>query len=269
MAYAQFPRIHPTAIISPEADLARDVQVGPHAVIEGKVTIGPGCVIRPHVLLCGPLVMGHHNEVHAGAVLGERPQHLKYNDEPTSVEIGNENIFREYVTVHRGTTQSMVTRIGSNNFFMANSHIAHDCQVGSRCIFANGALLGGHCIIEDQVYISGNSAVHQFIRLGRLSLLSGTSSTTKDVPPFVMQQGFNTVVGVNVVGMRRSGMSKEEINAVHRAFQLLFREGLLTSVVLQQLEREMPNSAAVAELIRFIRNSARGINRLRVHHDAA
>jgi UDP-N-acetylglucosamine acyltransferase len=263
MAYAQFPRIHPTAIISPEAELADDVQVGAYAVIEGKVAIGPGSVIRPHALICGPLVMGHRNEVHAGAVLGECPQHLKYNDEPTSVEIGNENIFREYVTVHRGTTHSMVTRIGSNNFFMANSHIAHDCQVGSRCIFANGALLGGHCVIEDQVYISGNSAVHQFIRMGRLSLLSGTSSTTKDVPPFVMQQGFNAVVGVNVVGLRRSGMSRAEINAVHRAFHLLFRAGQMTSVAIQQLERELPDSTAVAELIQFIRNSTRGINRVR------
>jgi UDP-N-acetylglucosamine acyltransferase len=213
--------------------------------------------------------MGHHNEIHAGAVLGERPQHTKYNNEPTSVEIGNENIFREYVTVHRGTTQSMVTRIGSNNFFMANSHIAHDCQVGNRCIFANGALLGGHCIIEDQVYISGNSAVHQFIRIGRLALLSGTSCTTKDIPPFIMQQGINCVVGINVVGMRRAGMDNEEIHAVHRAFQLLFREGQMTSVALQQLELEMPGSPAVTELIHFIRKSTRGINGVRVHREAA
>src|SRR5918911_4115426 len=130
MSNAEPPRVHPTAVISPEADLARGVEVGPYAVLEG------------------PLTMGRGNVVHAGAVLGERPQHLKYNGEPTGLEVGDFNIFREHVTVHRGTTHSWVTRIGSHNLFMVNSHIAHDCQVGNGCIVANGALLGGHCVVE-------------------------------------------------------------------------------------------------------------------------
>lgn len=252
-------RIHPTAVISPEAELADDVRVGPHAVIEGRVRIGPGCVLGPHTYLVGPLTMGHDNIVHAGVVLGDRPQHLRYNEEPTGLEIGDHNIFREHVTVHRATSQSWTTRIGSHNFFMVNAHVAHDCQVGSRCIFANGALLGGHCLIEDYVYLSGNCAVHQFMRIGRMALLSGCSTTTKDIPPFMIQNGINTVVGVNVVGMRRAGMTPEEIQQVRLAYRLLYREALALPTALARIEQELGASDAVAELLLFIRSSTRGI----------
>ena len=260
MANVQVPRIHPTALISQEAVLADDVTVGPYVVIEGEVRIGPGCVLRPHVTVCGPLVMGRNNMVFSGAVLGERPQHLKYQDEPTGVEIGDENIFREHVTVHRGTTQSWKTRIGSQNFFMANSHIAHDCQVGSRCTFANGSLLGGHCIIEDNAIISGNSALHQYVRVGRLALLSGTSASTKDIPPFIIQQRIDTVVGVNVIGMRRAGISREQIDGVRKAYHIIFRQGQVLPAALAQVEKELGHLDAVAEMVRFIRESKRGIN---------
>jgi len=260
MASAQFPRIHPTAIISPKAILAEDVEVGPYVVIEGRVQIGPGSKLQPHVHLCGPLVMGRGNQVHTGAVLGGRPQHLKYQDEPTGLEIGDDNIFREHVTVHRATTQSWTTRIGHENFFMAGSHVAHDCQIGSRCIFANGALLGGHCTIEDNVYLSGNCAVHQFVRIGRLALLSGTSASTKDIPPFVIQQRIDTVVGINVVGMRRAGMSHAQVDAVRRAYHLLFRQGQVLPSALAQIEQELGHIDAVAEMVTFIRQSKRGIN---------
>jgi UDP-N-acetylglucosamine acyltransferase len=164
MSNAPSARIHPTAVIAPAAELADDVKVGPYAVIEGKVRIGPGCVVGPHVYLCGPLILGRGNVVHAGAVLGERPQHTRYQDEPTGLEIGDGNIIREHVTIHRGTTHSWTTRVGSHNFFMVNSHVAHDCQVGDHCILANGALLAGHCVLENQVYLSGNCAIHQFVR---------------------------------------------------------------------------------------------------------
>src|SRR5207248_11585385 len=166
MPNAPSARTPPTPVISPEADLADDVQVGAHAVIEGPVRVGPGCVLRPRVLLCGPLTLGRDNIVYSGAVLGERPQHTKYDDEPTGLEIGDHNIIREHVTVHRGTTQSWVTRVGSHNFLMAHSHVAHDCQVGNHCILANGVLLAGHCVLEDSVYMSGNSAIHQWVRVG-------------------------------------------------------------------------------------------------------
>jgi UDP-N-acetylglucosamine acyltransferase len=263
MSTAQFPRIHPTAIISAEAELADDVVVGPYVVIEGPVRLGRGCVLRPRACLCGPLTMGRGNIVFTGAVLGERPQHLKYQDEPTTLEIGDENIFRENVTVHRGTTHSWATRIGNQNFFMANSHVAHDCQIGNHCILANGALLAGHCIIEDNVYLSGNCVVHQFVRISRLAFLSGISATSKDIPPFLIQQGINTIVGVNVVGMRRAGMSNQEIEAIRRAYQVIFRQGQILSTGLARAEQELGEVEVVAELIAFIRRSKRGINTAR------
>jgi UDP-N-acetylglucosamine acyltransferase len=256
-------RIHPTAVVSPETELAEDVVVGPYVVIEGRVRIGPGCILRPYAHLCGPLILGAGNIIFSGCVLGERPQHLKYDDEPTGLEIGDHNVFREHVTVHRGTTHSWTTRIGSNNFFMAHSHIAHDCQVGNRCIFANGALVGGHCIIGDGAYLSGNCAVHQFVRIGRLALLSGCSASTKDIPPFIMQQNIDTVVGINVVGMRRAGMTKEQIDGVRRAYRLLFREGLTLPAAVARIEQSLAGNTAVEEMITFIRQGHRGINPIR------
>lgn len=269
MPSAQSPRIHPTAVIAAEAELADDVQIGPFVVIEGPVRIGPECVLRPHVHLCGPLTLGRGNHVFSGAVLGERPQHLKYNDEPTSLEIGDDNVFRENVTIHRGTTQSWTTRIGSHNFFMAGSHIAHDCQVGSHCILANGALLAGHCLLQDSVYLSGNCAIHQFVRIGRLALLSGASTTTKNIPPFVVQHGRNSVCGINVIGMRRAGMTPEQINAVRAVFRILYRSGLVLAAALARAEREWGQSEAVAEMLAFIRQCPQGINPMRERQDAA
>ncbi|HYT94187.1 MAG TPA: acyl-ACP--UDP-N-acetylglucosamine O-acyltransferase [Gemmataceae bacterium] len=263
MSHPPSARIHPTAIIAPEAEIAENVEVGPYVVIEGRVRIGPDCVLRPGVHLCGALTMGRGNLVYTGAILGERPQHLRYNGEPTGLEIGEHNIFREHVTVHRGTTHSWVTRIGSHNFFMAGSHVAHDCVIGNRCILANGALVGGHCILEDNVYLSGNSAVHQFVRIGRLALLSGCSATSKDIPPFIVQQDVNTVVGINLIGLRRSGMDNGQINAVRQAFRILFREGLTLAAALQRLEQEFGAVPAVTELITFLRQCPRGINSTR------
>jgi UDP-N-acetylglucosamine acyltransferase len=263
MAQAPFPRIHPSAIISPEAELAEDVTVGAFSIIEGAVRIGPGCVIGPRALLCGPLTMGCGNLVHCGAILGERPQHLRYNDEPTGVEIGDNNIFRENVTVHRGTTHSWTTRIGNHNFFMVDSHVAHDCRVGNHCILANGALMGGHSTLGDNVYLSGNCAVHQFVSVGRLALLSGCGSTTKDIPPFVMQEGRDTVVGVNIIGMRRAGIPTEQITAIRQAFRILFRQGMVIPAALERIERELGAIGVVAEFVDFIRKSTRGINPVR------
>lgn len=268
MAIAQSARIHPTAIIAAEADVGDDVQIGPYAVIEGEVRIGAGCVLRPNVQLIGPLTMGCHNIVFGGAVLGEQPQHLQYAGEPTRLVIGDHNIIREHVTIHRGTTHSWETRIGNHNFLMAHSHVAHDCKVGNHCIIANGALLAGHCVLEDRVYLSGNCALHQFVRAGRLALLSGASISTKDIPPFIMQQRFNCVVGVNVVGMRRAGIPTASIDAVRRAFHLLYRNRLLLPTALEQIERDLSQVAEVAEMLAFIRASKRGII-LHLDRDAA
>jgi len=262
-------RIHPTAVVSPEAELAEGVEIGPFAVIEGPVRLGAGCVIRPYVHLCGPLTMGERNVVYTGSVLGERPQHLKYNDEPTRLEIGDNNVFREHVTVHRGTSHSWATRIGNDNYLMAHAHVAHDCQIGNRCIFANGALLAGHCIIADNVFLSGNCAVHQFCRVGRLALLSGCSISSKDVPPFALMQGFTCICGVNVVGMRRAGMTHAEIDAVRHAYRILFGQGQVMIEALAQVERQLGASTAVTELVGFIRQGGRGVPTMRDHHREA
>jgi UDP-N-acetylglucosamine acyltransferase len=269
MAVSPSSRIHPSALIAPEAEIAENVEIGPFAIIEGPVRIGPGCRIKPYVHLIGPLTMGANNQVFTGCVLGERPQHMRYADEPTSVEIGDENVFREQVTVHRGTPHSWKTVIGNKNFFMAHSHVAHDCVVGNHCIMANGALLGGHCVVGDGVFLSGNCAVHQFVRLGRLSLLSGVSASTKDIPPFVMQQHINCIVGINVVGMRRAGISTPDIDAVRQAFHILYRQALTLPVALAQIESRFGTVGVITELIEFIRTSSRGINLAGSHNRVA
>jgi UDP-N-acetylglucosamine acyltransferase len=259
MPIAQSARVHPTALIDPAADIGEDVQVGPYVVVEGDVRVGAGCILRAGAHLLGPLTMGCHNAVFSHAILGERPQHLKYNDEPTRLVIGDHNVIRELVTMHRGTTATGETRVGSHNFLMAACHIAHDCRVGDHCLLANGALLAGHCTLEDNVYISGNSAIHQFVRVGRLALLSGVSASTVDIPPFILQNSTNVVVGVNVVGMRRAGIPSVRIEAVRKAFQLLYREGLILTASLPRIERELGDVPEVAEMVTFIRNSSRGI----------
>jgi UDP-N-acetylglucosamine acyltransferase len=260
MSIAQSARIHPTAIVAPEASIGEDVEIGSYVVIEGTVTLGARCVVRPAAVLIGPMTIGEGNQIFSHAVLGERPQHLKYAGEPTTVQIGNYNIFREGVTVHRGTTATCTTRIGDHNFLMANAHVAHDCVVGNNCLLANGALIGGHCLVEDNVFLSGNAALHQFVRAGRLSLLSGCSGTTKDIPPFIIVQRINAVGGINVIGMRRAGIPSANIDAVRRAFHLLYHEGLAVPEALTRIDAEVGTVPEVMELTRFIRASSRGIS---------
>jgi len=255
-------RIHSTAVISDEADLAADVQIGPFCVIEGRVVLGEGCVVHPHVHMIGPMTIGPRNQIWTGSVLGGPPQHLGYKGEATGIEIGTGNIFRESVTVHRGMPLGSgrgLTRIGDNNLFMAGSHVAHDCTVGDNNLFANAALIGGHVEVGDRVLLSGNSAVHQFCRVGRLALLSGASATSKDIPPFWIMQDVNQVCGVNIIGMRRAGIPTEEIQAVRKAFRMIYIERLPISGVLDRLDREMSKFAAIRELVSFIRASKRGI----------
>lgn len=256
--------IHPTAIISEEAKLAEDVRVGPFAVIEGPVTIGEGTIIRPHAHLSGPLTIGANNDVGTGAVLGGSPQHLAYKGDLTAVEIGDGNMFREYVTVHRGMPVGTgpgtgLTLVGNRNLFMVGSHVAHDCRVGNECIFANSAMIGGHVEVGDRALISGNSAVHQFCRVGRLGLLSGASATSKDIPPFWIMQEVNCVCGVNTIGMRRAGIPSPEIQAVRRAFSMIYKERLTIPVALLKIEAELGQFTAIRELVEFIRSSKRGI----------
>lgn len=263
MVRAATAKIHPSAVISPEARIGDHVEIGAFACIEGDVVIGDHCVIRPGAYIFGPLTMGPGNVVHTGAILGDAPQHLKYKGERTSVEIGANNLFREGVTVHRGTTHSYKTVIGSNNFLMVGAHVAHDCIVGNRCLLTNGSMLGGHCILEDNVIISGNSAVHQFVRVGRLALLSGLSGSTKDIPPFVIQQGIDTTSGINVIGMRRAGMSHDQINAVRDAFRILYREGMPLPAAIAKLEHRHGGVDVVREMITFLHGANKGVSPMR------
>lgn len=256
--------IHPTASVSAEAALAADVRVGAFAVIDGPVTLGPGCSVGPHAHLIGPLTVGGDTQFGSSCVIGAAPQHTAYQGEPTRVEIGRGNTFREHTTVHRAMPAGAghgtgVTRIGDGNLFMVGAHVAHDCVVGSHGIYANSALLGGHVETGDRVFLSGNSAVHQFCRVGRLAFLSGCSASSKDIPPFWVVQDVNRVCGVNVVGMRRAGMPTAEIQAVRRSFRFIYIERMTISAAVLRMEAEFGSVPAVRELIEFIRTSKRGI----------
>lgn len=252
-------RIHPTAIVDPLADIGDNVQIGPYVVIEGPVRVGADCVIRSHACLLGHLTLGRGNDVGIGVIIGERPQHLGYKNEETRTEIGDNNIFREHATVHRGTAATGVTSIGNNNYLMAHSHVAHDCRVGNDTIIVHGSLLGGHCVLEDRAMLAGNAAIHQFTRMGRLSLLSGLSSITMDLPPFMMAWGRNNVIGINKIGMRRAGMVVGEIRIAQQVFQILYRSNLMQKLAIQRIEQEFGSHPIAVEILTFVRNSKRGI----------
>jgi UDP-N-acetylglucosamine acyltransferase len=253
--------VHPTAVIAPEADLAADVQVGPYSIIEGAVRIGEGTIIEGHTCLCGPLEMGRDNFVGHGAVLGKSPQHKGYRGERTSLRIGDGNVFREHVTVHRGTVAGGgETRIGHRNMFMIGSHLGHDGRVGNDCTLVNGALVGGHVELSDGCILSGHSAIQQRVRVGRLAMLGGLGSVTKDIPPFVIQQGYNCVSGLNLVGLRRAGIAAESIAALRMAFRILYKEGRTQPSALDLIAADFGQIAEIAEFVAFIRASAIGIS---------
>jgi len=253
--------IHPSAVIDADAVIAPDVRIGPYAIIEGPVHIGPGCVIESHACLSGRLTLGPENLVGHGAVLGKSPQHKGYRGEETALHIGEGNVFREFVTVHRGTIAGGgETRIGDHNMFMIGSHIGHDCKVGNGCTLVNGALVAGHVVLEDGCILSGHTAVQQKARIGRLAMLGGLGSTTKDIPPFVLQQGYNCVSGLNVIGLRRAGLSAEAIAALREAFRILYKEGRTQRSALDRIEEDLGGISEVGEFTAFIRGSTLGIN---------
>lgn len=253
--------IHPTAVIDSQAELASDVQVGAYTVIEGPVQIGPGCAIESHACLSGPMSLGRDNFVGHGAVLGKSPQHRGYRGEPTSLRIGDANVIREHVTIHRGTVQgSGVTWIGNNNMFMIGSHVGHDCRVGNNCTLVNGALVAGHVTLFDGSILSGHAAVQQRVRIGRLAMLGGLGSTSKDIPPFVLQQGYNCVSGLNIVGLRRAGFSAEAIIALREAYRILYKEGRTLSNAIERIEADLSQVPEVVEFVAFIHETTLGIN---------
>ena len=251
--------LHPTALVGAGVVLAPDVRVGPFAILDGAIRLGPGCVVGPHVHMLGAVAAGANNHFHTGCVIGDAPQHTAYAGEATCVEIGDGNTFREYATVHRGMPATGKTVIGDNNLFMVSSHVAHDCRVGNRTIFANSAVIAGHVEVHDGAFLSGNTAVHQFCRIGRLSMLGGTTAATQDLPPFWIVQGINIAHGINVIGMRRAGIANAEIQAVRRAYKLICRSGLTIGAAVAQAETADGHLPAVRELVEFIRGTRRGI----------
>ncbi|PWG63921.1 acyl-ACP--UDP-N-acetylglucosamine O-acyltransferase [Sediminicurvatus halobius] len=256
--------IHDTAVIDPEARLGRNVRVGAYAVIGAGVTLGDGCEVGPHAVLEGPATLGPGNRLAAHAVLGLPPQDTGYAGEPTRLEIGARNVFREFVTVHRGTPKDRgVTRIGDDNLFMAYTHLGHDGDLGSRVTIANGSQLAGHVHVGDQAYISAVCGVHQFVRIGRNAMLGGGAVVTQDVAPYVTVAGNRARLhGLNSRGLRRAGLSLAAQQAIRGAYRLLFREGLRLEEALARIEADPAlDLPEIAELVTFVRQSRRGLIR--------
>jgi UDP-N-acetylglucosamine acyltransferase len=256
--------IKETAIISPGAVLASDVTIGPYAVIGPDVTIGAGSIIGPHVRIEGPTTIGERNHFVGQCSIGTPPQDLKYKGEKTELRIGNDNVFREFVTVNRGTTGGGgVTTIASHNFFMAYAHVAHDCHVGENTVFANNATLAGHVDVGDFSTIGAFSAVHQFCRVGDHAFIGGGSICTQDVMPFVKTVGNRPAktYGVNTIGLERKGFPKETIEALQRAYRILIRSHLKLADALARIDAELSHVHEVRYLADFVRASKRGVIR--------
>ena len=256
--------IHPTAVVSADAEIGDDVQIGPYAIVEGPVTIGPGCVIESHACLCGSTTLGRNNFVGHGAVLGKAPQHRGCRGDGTTLIIGDDNVIREHVTIHRGTVAGGgMTCLGSRNYLMIGSHVGHDCRVGNGCTLVNGALVAGHAQLDDGCILSGHSAVQQRVRIGRLAMVGGLGSSTKDIPPFVLMQGYNTVTNLNIVGLRRAGLSASAISGLREAFRTVFKEGRSQTAALDRIMADLGTIPEVVEFATFIRESSVGIATMR------
>jgi len=251
--------IHPSAIVDSSVILADDVEIGPHVFIDADVTIGAGTRLMHGAHIGRWTTLGKNNRVFPYAVIGQAPQDIGYHDEKADTLIGDNNIFREGVTVHRGNRENTSTIIGNNNFFMVNSHIAHNCRIGDHVIIVNGALLAGHVEIGNRAIISGNCQIHQFVRVGELAMMRGGSGATKDVPPFCINDEMSWIRAVNLIGMRRNGFDSDRILAVKRAFKAIFRSGKRLEDAVNELDENPGLTADVRMLIDFIRSSKRGI----------
>ena len=251
--------IHPTAVVGSRVQLGDDNEIGPGCVVEDGVALGSRNRLWMSVYVGPGTTLGDENQLHMGAVIGHIPQDLAYAGAPTRTIIGQRNTIREYVTIHRGTKEDSATVIGDDNFFMANAHIAHNCQIGSRCILVNLASLTGYCVIEDGAFLSGMVGLHQFTRIGRLAMISALSAVNKDVPPYMLCGGRPAVVqGVNVVGLRRAGLTASVREEIKRAYKLLYREGLNVPHALEAIQREC-QSPEVQSLVEFVKSAERGI----------
>lgn len=257
--------IHPSAVIAKDAKLG-DVEIGPYCVIGQHVQIGDGTVIGPSVVIDGHTEIGRNNRIFQFSSLGSPPQDLKYKNEPTRLVIGDNNVIREHVTMNPGTpTGHAVTTVGSNNLFMINTHIAHDCVVGDGTVFANNATLAGHVTIESMAILGGLIAVHQFARIGKLAMIGGGAMVTMDVPPYAIASGDRArLYGVNVIGLRRRGYTNEKIQLIEKAFRILFRSTYGRDDAIKKVRDDLPQDQDLSSLIEFIMTSKRGVCRYRL-----
>lgn len=254
--------IHPTAVIHPNAQIGANCSIGPYCVIGEHVALGEGCVLHSHIVIDGHTRLGHGNEIFPFASIGLKTQDLKWKGGITRTEIGDENTFREYVTIHSATSDGETTVVGSKNNILAYCHLAHNVVLGNQIIMSNVATLAGHVTVEDHAVIGGLAAIHQFCRIGKMSIIGGCSKVVQDVPPFMLADGNPAETRtVNKVGMERNGLSQEAQEALRRAYKILFREGLTISNALTRIENEIPNLPEVQHLINFTRSSSRGISK--------
>lgn len=254
--------IHPTAVIHPKAQIGANCEIGPYCVIGEHVVLGDGCSLHSHVVIDGHTTLGTGNEIFPFASIGLKTQDLKWKGGTTRTEIGNNNTFREYMTIHSATADGEVTSVGSNNHILAYCHLAHNVTLGNHVIMSNVATLAGHVTVEDHAVIGGLAAIHQFCRIGKMSIVGGCSKVVQDVPPFMLADGNPAETRtVNKVGLERNGVSEESQSALRLAFKLLFREGLTISNALARIEADLPKLPEILHLIQFVRTSSRGISK--------
>jgi UDP-N-acetylglucosamine acyltransferase len=252
--------IHPTAIVSPKADLHQTVEVGPYAIIEENVHIGEGSRIGPHALIAPGARIGKNVKVHNGAVIGTVPQDLKFEGEETTANIGDNTVIREYVTVNRGTNESGSTDVGAECLLMAYAHVAHDCKLGNHVIMANSVNLGGHVHVDDYAIIGGVVPVHQFVRIGCHSMIGGGFRVPQDLCPYALAGGYPLkVIGLNLVGLRRRDFSSETIQTLQKTYKLLFFSGLNTKQAVARITVEVEPIDEVQRILNFIKQSERGL----------
>jgi UDP-N-acetylglucosamine acyltransferase len=255
-------QIHPTAIVDPQAEIGPGTIIGPYCIVGAAVVLGADCWLQHHVTLAGPMTAGARNKFYAYCSIGQQTQDLKYEGEPTYLEIGDENTFREFVTVNRSTTAEGKTRIGHRGNFLAYSHIGHDCVVGDAVVFSNNGTLAGHVWVGDHAVMGGLTAVHQFCRLGRFAITGGCSKIVQDVPPFMIADGNPAKVrGINIIGLERNGFTAESIRTIKEAFRLIYRSKFNTRQAVEAIQQELAASDEITQIVEFIQASERGIIR--------